>query len=298
MVVSSEKEQRSLVVRAKLAQPVLPSGYVSRRGPLEKLDILAQQKLTLIGAPMGYGKTALMVEFAQEKSAEGCLVSWLAIDEKDVDLVRFFRHVVAALGGFDEELAVGMEAASEGLGLWSGPKRGEDAVVVIGNLLFEALPFGKPCYLLIDDYGCPEQRGIDELLLRLCLSTPSDFHVVFASSTFSWALQSDACRLGFGCLVAEDLAVTFDEARQMMQAACDESPSDEALAKAHECVEGWPQGLMLVARTLSGARSAHDVRLDGSLVGVRRYFEVHIARRVSGDLLSFMLEASVFSAPV
>ncbi len=114
-------------------------------------------------------------------------------------------------------------------------------------------------------------------------------------------LQTDAYRLGYGCLGVEDLALTIDEARHLANAMCDEPPSDEALEKACRFVEGWPQGLVLAARSLSGARSADDVRLDGSLLNVRRYFQAQVTRLVTGDLFSFMLEISVletFSRPL
>lgn len=80
MGTSTEKGLRNAVVRAKLTQPTLPIGYVGRTVPLEKLELLARQKLTLVSAPMGYGKTGLLVEFARKKAKEGRLVSWLTMD--------------------------------------------------------------------------------------------------------------------------------------------------------------------------------------------------------------------------
>ena len=302
MGTSTEKGLRNAVVRAKLTQPTLPIGYVGRTVPLEKLELLARQKLTLVSAPMGYGKTGLLVEFARKKAKEGRLVSWLTMDEEDVDLARFRDHVVAALGRFGAEAAETIgPLAPVGEQLEHGAGLDRDVLVAIGNALFEALPPGIPCYLVIDEYGCAGRRSLDAQMLRFCSLTPPDFHVVLASSAFSWALQTDAYRLGFGCLAAEDLALTFDEARQLADAVCNEPPSDEALAKAHRCVEGWPQGLVLAARSLSGARSADGVRLDGSLLNVRRYFQAQVTRLVTGDLFSFMLEISVletFSRPL
>ena len=302
MGTSTEKGLRNAVVRAKLTQPTLPIGYVGRTVPLEKLELLARQKLTLVSAPMGYGKTGLLVEFARKKAKEGRLVSWLTMDEEDVDLARFRDHVVAALGRFGAEAAETIgPLAPVGEQLEHGAGLDRDVLVAIGNALFEALPPGIPCYLVIDEYGCAGRRSLDAQMLRFCSLTPPDFHVVLASSAFSWALQTDAYRLGFGYLAAEDLALTFDEARQLADAVCNEPPSDEALAKAHRCVEGWPQGLVLAARSLSGARSADGVRLDGSLLNVRRYFQAQVTRLVTGDLFSFMLEISVletFSRPL
>ena len=301
MGTSTEKGLLKAVVRAKLTQPALPIGYVGRAALLKRLELLARQKLTLVGAPTGYGKTGLMVEFARKKADEGALVSWLTVDEEDADFARFCRHIVAALAGLGAQVAAEIEPLVDEERLERGAGLDDGALVAMGNALFEALPPGMPCYLLIDDYGCADQQGRDEQLLRFCSLTPPDFHVVLASSAFSWVLQTDAYRLGYGCLGVEDLALTRDEARHLANAMCDEPPSDEALEKACRFVEGWPQGLVLAARSLSGARSADDVRLDGSLLNVRRYFQAQVTRLVTGDLFSFMLEISVletFSRPL
>ncbi len=301
MGASTEKELQKAVVRAKLTQPALPIGYVGRAALLKRLELLARQKLTLVAAPTGYGKTGLMVEFARKKAEEGTLVSWLTVDEEDADFARFCRHIVAALAGLGAQVAAEIEPLVDEELLERGAGLDDGVLVAMGNALFEALPPGLPCYLLIDDYGCADQQGRDVQLLRFCSLTPPDFHVVLASSAFSWVLQTDAYRLGYGCLGVEDLALTIDEARHLANAMCDEPPSDEALEKACRFVEGWPQGLVLAARSLSGARSADDVRLDGSLLNVRRYFQAQVTRLVTGDLFSFMLEISVletFSRPL
>ena len=57
MGASTEKELQKAVVRAKLTQPALPIGYVGRAALLKRLELLARQKLTLVAAPTGYGKT-------------------------------------------------------------------------------------------------------------------------------------------------------------------------------------------------------------------------------------------------
>lgn len=292
MVTSSGGGPRNPVVRAKLTQPMLPIGYVERAELIEKLDVLARQKMTLISAPTGYGKTSLMAAFAQSKAAEGCPVSWLTVDEEDADLARFCRHAVAALEGLGEEAASKIRQVVEASGIDDGGLD-DDAFVSMGNALFEALPSDKPCFLFIDDYGSAELGGFDAHLLRFCSSAPPGLHVVITSSAFSWSFQTDAYRLGFGSLAGEELSLTLDEARRLVDASCDEPPSDEALVEAYGRAEGWPQGLVLAARTLSGVRRAADVRLDGALLVVRRYFEAQVSRLVTGDLLSFMLEISV-----
>ena len=60
------------------------------------IDILHQnlhRKLTFVSAPAGYGKTTLLVDFADDVDA---MVFWYRISPEDNDLVQFVQHLVAA----------------------------------------------------------------------------------------------------------------------------------------------------------------------------------------------------------
>jgi len=49
--------------------------------------------LTLLSAPAGFGKTNVLVEWAAQSSLS---IAWLALDQEDNDLVRFFRYLTSA----------------------------------------------------------------------------------------------------------------------------------------------------------------------------------------------------------
>jgi LuxR family maltose regulon positive regulatory protein len=52
------------------------------------------QRLTLISAPAGFGKTTLLSEWIPQ--SEHC-VPWLSLDANDNDPARFWAYVIAAL---------------------------------------------------------------------------------------------------------------------------------------------------------------------------------------------------------
>jgi LuxR family maltose regulon positive regulatory protein len=52
------------------------------------------RKLTLISAPAGYGKTALLSKWISQSDIQS---AWVSVDEGDNDLARFLAYVVAAL---------------------------------------------------------------------------------------------------------------------------------------------------------------------------------------------------------
>ena len=64
--------------------PRVPSRHVPRPRLLELLDSGREHALTLVCAPPGYGKTALLAEWrAQERDERP--FAWLTLDHDDVD---------------------------------------------------------------------------------------------------------------------------------------------------------------------------------------------------------------------
>ncbi len=64
---------------------------LQRRGPIRAFPV------TLIVAPAGYGKSTLMAQWHGKLRERGVSCAWLSLDENDDDMVRFIRHLNAAL---------------------------------------------------------------------------------------------------------------------------------------------------------------------------------------------------------
>src|ERR1700742_4135280 len=71
-----------------------PPGFVPRRRLVEALDEGLARGRVLVSAPAGFGKTALLADWAR---GGGRPVAWLGLDGGDSDPVRFWRYAVAAL---------------------------------------------------------------------------------------------------------------------------------------------------------------------------------------------------------
>ena len=86
------------ILATKLYIPLPPPRVVLRPRLIEKLNEgLCQeqgfgQKLTLISAPSGFGKTTLISEWIPNCKRP---VAWLSLDEGDNDLARFLVYIVA-----------------------------------------------------------------------------------------------------------------------------------------------------------------------------------------------------------
>jgi LuxR family maltose regulon positive regulatory protein len=55
-----------------------------------------ERRLTLLSAPAGFGKTALLSAWRMRQASEGRPVGWFSLDESDNDAARFFADALWA----------------------------------------------------------------------------------------------------------------------------------------------------------------------------------------------------------
>src|SRR5262245_21295359 len=86
---------QDVLLATKLHLPRPRPGFVPRPRLAHRLDRALAHGLVLVCAPAGYGKTVALADWAR---SSGRPVSWLSLDAGDNDPVRFWRHVLAAVG--------------------------------------------------------------------------------------------------------------------------------------------------------------------------------------------------------
>lgn len=173
----------SEVVKTKLLAPSPRPEQVPRPRLLELLDAGSDRKLTLIGAPAGYGKTTLLTQ--RRRSVEALLpFAWVSLDEQDNDPVRLCKHVIAALRrvapeeGFGADVLVGLSVV--------GTKPIEAALTMLINDLIE-LPHRVA--LVLDDYHCIKESDCHEAVAFFVEHLPETVHLFIStrSAVGPWA---------------------------------------------------------------------------------------------------------------
>ena len=91
---SEVASERDVLLATKLHVPGPRPDLVPRPRLAERLDEGLARGLVLVCAPAGYGKTALLADWARRSRRP---VAWLSLDVGDNDPARFWRHGVAAL---------------------------------------------------------------------------------------------------------------------------------------------------------------------------------------------------------
>src|SRR5258708_28092556 len=85
-----------LISAGKLQPPAARRGTVVRQALLDRLAEEMSARLVVVVAPAGWGKTSLLRDLCAAREAGHS--AWLSVDKGDNDPVRFWAHVIAALG--------------------------------------------------------------------------------------------------------------------------------------------------------------------------------------------------------
>jgi LuxR family maltose regulon positive regulatory protein len=143
------------LLATKLHIPRARHGLVSRPRLVDRLTEAVAGELTMVCAPAGFGKTALLADWAQHS---GRPVAWLSLDVGDNDSVRFWRHVAASLEGVRD--GVGQRLAP-----LLGPPSPRSFEAVVTTLVNELAAGPDELVLVLDDYHLIESQTVHRSLV-------------------------------------------------------------------------------------------------------------------------------------
>ena len=149
--------------------PALP-GRIIRPRLMHLLDRGSRpgNKLTIVSAPAGYGKTSLLSDWA--RSQPNPLV-WLTLDQSDNDPARFLAYL---WGGFDHALPNGGEQPPSRWGAASA----EAALTPLVNRLLKS---DGQLVLVLDDYHRIHSPQVHRAVRFLIEHAPESLNLVLAT---------------------------------------------------------------------------------------------------------------------
>jgi LuxR family transcriptional regulator, maltose regulon positive regulatory protein len=279
---------RDTLLATKLHVPGSRPGMVSRPRLAEALDEGLNRGLVLVCAPAGYGKTALLADWARRGRRP---VGWLSLDSGDNDPARFWRHAVAALDrtcpGISERVATLLGPPA--------PPSFDPLLTALVNELADQ-PRADEVLLVLDDYHLISSPLVHESLgfliehrppvLRLVLTSRSDPPLALARLRASGQLAE---------LRAAELRFTAVEAASMLRDAASAELPDVTVAALAERTEGWAAGLQLAGLSLHGQQDVAG--FVAAFTGTHRYILDYLAEEVlehQGEQVhEFLLATSV-----
>src|SRR5215510_7523497 len=148
-----ERGQPPPLIGTKLSPPRNRAEFIPRPRLLETLDRLASTPLTLIDAPLGYGKTVLAQTWCTAHPERG--VAWLSLDAADDDPVRLWTYI-----------ATSVDRIRPGLGLGALARlQAPDADVddAINELINGISAYGDELVLVLDDLHALSATALESI---------------------------------------------------------------------------------------------------------------------------------------
>jgi LuxR family transcriptional regulator, maltose regulon positive regulatory protein len=273
------------LLTTKLRPPSTRPGLVPRARLVDRLTQGLASELTLVSAPAGFGKTALLADWARGGRRP---VAWLSLDTGDNDPARFWRHLAAAIGRLRP--MVGERLG----GLLDPPPRSFAAVVTALVNQLAAEP--DPIVLVLDDYHLVEAAPVHESVGLLVGRLPPQLRLVLAGrSDPPLALARLRARGQLVELRAADLRFTVEEAAAVLREAAGPDLPDAAVAALAARTEGWAAGLQLAGLSLQGRPdpAAFVATFSGGHRHVLDYLSEEVLDRQPEPLVRFLLETSI-----
>jgi len=270
-------------VATKLFVPKLPTGAVHRHRLSARLDLGGQTRLTLISAPAGFGKTTLLAEWLETRSAKDRVVAWLSLDRSDNEVTAFWEHLIAALQPAADVMDLNIAAL-----LPVGQQPDDAFLAKLVNAL-SVMPVDLD--LVLDDYHMIDQPQIEAGVIFLLEHLPNQVHLVI-STRADPALPLARLRAR-GELVeirSANLRFTIEEASAYLKGSIGLSLTSDDIALLGEKTEGWIAALQLAVLSLAGRddSSAFISGFAGSDRYVVDYLVEEVLQRVSSEVRRFL----------
>ncbi len=256
---------------------------------LNHLDDLVENRLIIVAAPAGYGKTSLLVDYVHQNSMPVC---WLALDNLDRDPQRFIAHFIAAVSNvFGDFGKTSMSA------LQSMPQErlNLDALVsLVVNDAYETID--EHFLIVLDDYHLVEEnRDINYFINRFLLMVDENCHLIISSRRLLplpdmplLVARSEVGGLGF-----EELAFRLEEIQDLYLQNFKLTISDREANSLAELTEGWITGLILSTQVVNGRVVTRFQSYPVTGVGLYDYLAQQVLEHQSDELKLFLYRTSL-----
>jgi len=276
------------IISTKLHLPPLPQTLVSRPHLIHRLEAGIPGKFILVSAPAGFGKTALLAEWAHQCSTTR-LVSWVHLDESDNEIFRFMNYLITALQTHQPDLGEAALSALQSL-----PQLPGEAILT--SLVNEIDVLTNDLILVLDDYHLIETLSIHEAIEFLIEHLPPRMSLVIATRADPpLPIHRLRARGQMVEIRVEDLRFTREETRRYLEGLLHDQFSNHDIAALDSRIEGWIAGLQMVALSIQGRQDSHEFieTFSGSHRFIMDYLTEEIFNQQPLELQKFLLQTSI-----
>ncbi|GAA0944824.1 LuxR C-terminal-related transcriptional regulator [Kribbella koreensis] len=272
-----------MLLEGKIRLPRRRRAVVSRGRLGERLS--AGTGLTLVSAPAGFGKTALLTEWLGE---DGRKAAWLSLDERDNEPASYWSYLVAALR------TVVPDVGAAALSLLQASRPPVEAV--LSTLLNDLEAVEYDVVLVLDDYHVIERREIHDGMAFLVEHLPPQIRLVIASRVDPpLPLARMRARGELVELRSAELRFTADEVAEYLNGVMGLALTAHDVAVLEGRTEGWIAALQLAALSMQGRDDVSG--FIAGFAGDDRYIVDYLAEEVlqrqPQEVQHFLLQTSI-----
>ena len=272
----------------KVILPQRRKELFTRQRLINLLYDLLDEKLILVIAPAGYGKTSLLIDFAYQVDLPIC---WYALDELDQTAERFFTYFITALQQRFPAFGKTSRAALNAINPFNPDIN--QLVSVIVNDAYEHIQ--EHFLIILDDYHLvSDVREIQAFINRFINESAENCHLILSSRTLLSLpdLPLLVARSQVGGIGFEELAFRAEEIQSFVLQYYHVTLSDSASHDLARDTEGWITGLMLSAQVMGQGMTnqMRAARVTG--VELYTYLAQEILDQQTEEIRDFLLRTS------
>lgn len=276
----------SFLLATKHRVPASRPGTVPRDRLVDRLDRRSGERVVLVSAPAGFGKTTLLAWWAARREAP---VAWVSLDAADTDPVRFLRYVNAAV----ETASPGSASATADL---LGMPIGADTERLLTAFVNELSAGDVDLSVVLDDYHLLESTEVHRAVTFLVEHLPARVGLIIVTRADP-PLPLPSWRAGglLGEIRAPDLRFSLAEAECFLRDTMGVDLSDQDVGVLMDRTEGWPAGVHLAALSLRQSGDPHDFvgRLSGGDRFILDYLMGEVLAALPASHQEFLLRTSI-----
>src|SRR6266516_3124016 len=159
------------LLATKFFIPSSSHALIPRPRLIELLNTSVERSLTLVSAPVGFGKTTLLSIWVQSLPPERPRIAWVSLDEGDNEPVLFWMYVLTALGSQQPGLCMQLVTY---LQTQQAPLLRSVLQTLINRLAEQSEQF----LLILDDYHLVTEQTVHTSLTYLVKHLPPQLHLI------------------------------------------------------------------------------------------------------------------------
>ncbi len=277
------------ITRTKIISPRRREDLIPRPRLHRILDGILDNRLVIVSAPAGYGKTSLLVDFFHQTSLPVC---WLSLDPFDQDPQRMIAHLIASIHQVFPDFGHTSKVALESM---PQDRLNLDALVsLMVNDAYDAI--SEHFAIVLDDYHLVDEVSeINYFVNRFLLTVEENCHLVISSRHLLPLADMPllVARGQVGGLGFEELAFNAEEIRELFLQNHHVTLSDREAEELARSTEGWITGLILSTHIRGGKVIKRIQPKDVVGVGLYDYLAQQVMENQPEEIQRFLFQTSL-----